>query len=65
MKRVWVHAARSFRDAEHSKVKARYGRTSIYVLGRLELIQTKRIANRSQDQLDLKRLSTARRTGYR
>ena len=55
----------SVEQAWRNKRKTRYGRTFIHVLGPAELIQAKKIANRPQDQLDVKRLSKRFRPGYR
>ena len=43
-------------DAWKHRVRSRYGRTRIHILGRSELIQSKRRTNRPTDQLDLIRL---------
>ena len=52
-------------EAWKSRVKSRYGRTSIYVLGLPELIKTKQASGRPQDKLDLAKLRKRKRSGYR
>ncbi len=43
-------------EAWKSKVRTRYGKTPIYILGLSELIQSKKEAGRPQDKLDLAKL---------
>ena len=52
-------------EAWKSRVKSRYGKTSIHVLGLPELIKTKEAAGRPQDKLDLAKLRKRKRSGYR
>ena len=47
-------------EAWKNKMKTRYGKTRIWILGRGDLIKTKVRAGRLQDRLDLKKLSTTR-----
>ncbi|MFH1857557.1 MAG: nucleotidyltransferase [Candidatus Omnitrophota bacterium] len=46
----------SVQKAWKNKVRARYGKTPIYILGLPELIQAKKAAGRPQDKLDLAKL---------
>ena len=43
-------------DAWRHRVRSRYGRTRIHILGRSELIRSKQRANRPEDRFDLTRL---------
>ena len=52
-------------EAWKSRVKSRYGKTSIHVLGLPELIKTKQASGRPQDKLDLTKLLKRKRSGYR
>ena len=52
-------------EAWKSRVKSRYGKTSIHVLGLPELIKTKQASGRPQDKLDLAKLQKRKRSGYR
>ena len=52
-------------EAWKSRVKSRYGITSIYVLGLSELIKAKQASGRPQDKLDLAKLRKRKRSGYR
>lgn len=52
-------------EAWKRKVKTRYGRAFIYVLGLSELIKAKQASGRPQDKLDLARLLKRKRSGYR
>ncbi len=54
----------SVEAAWRNRTKTRYGRTSIALLGRAELLQSKRASGRPQDKLDLKRLKK-KTSGYR
>jgi len=52
-------------EAWKSRVKSRYGKTSIQVIGLPELIKAKRAAGRPQDKLDLTKLLKKKRSGCR
>ena len=52
-------------EAWKNRVKSRYGKTSIYVLGLPELIKAKQASGRPQDKLDLTKLLKRKRSGYR
>ena len=52
-------------EAWKRRVKTRYGRTSIYVLGLAELVKAKRTSGRPQDKLDLIKLLKGKRSSYR
>lgn len=52
-------------EAWRHRVKSRYGRASIHVLGRSELIKAKQTSGRPQDKLDLAKLLKRTRSGYR
>ena len=52
-------------DAWTRRVKARYGKTPIHMLGLSELIKAKRTSGRPQDKLDLAKLLRGKRSGYR
>ena len=52
-------------EAWKRRVKTRYGKTPIHVLGLAELIRAKRTSGRPQDELDLAKLLKGKRTGYR
>jgi len=47
----------SWEQAWKHRRRSRYGKTPIHILGRDELIQAKKAANRPQDRLDLKKLT--------
>ncbi len=51
----------SFELAWKNRKKVKYGKTSINVLGVAELVKAKKIANRTQDKLDLEKLLDRRR----
>ena len=51
----------SIESAWKNKIRSRYGKTPIYILGRYDLIKTKRAVGRPQDKLDLAGL--LRKTG--
>ena len=51
----------SWKQAWKHRRKGRYGKTPIHVLGRAELIQSKKTAGRPQDRLDLKALLAKKR----
>jgi len=53
------------REAWKRRVKSKYGRTSIHVLGLSELIRAKQTSGRPQDKLDLAKLRKRTRSGYR
>ena len=56
----------SAEEAWKHRRRSRYGKTSINILGRVELIKSKRAAARPQDKLDLKQLLRRKqKTGYR
>ena len=46
----------SVMPAWKNKVRTRYGKTPIYILGLSELMQSKKVAGRPQDKLDLAKL---------
>ena len=46
----------SVTDAWKNKIKSRYGKAPIYILGRFDLIKSKKAAGRPQDKLDLAKL---------
>ena len=48
----------AWEEAWKHRKRSRYGKTPIHILGISELIQAKKAANRPQDRLDLKQLST-------
>ena len=50
-------------DAWKRRVKTRYGRTTIHVLGLSDLIKAKEVSGRPQDKLDLARLRKKKRSG--
>ncbi len=52
-------------EAWKHRAKSRYGRASIHVLGRSELIKAKQASGRPQDKLDLAKLRKRTRSGYR
>ena len=52
-------------DAWKNRVKSRYGKTPIHVLGLPELIKAKQTSGRPQDKLDLTKLLKRKRSGYR
>ena len=52
-------------EAWKRRVKSRYGKAPIHVLGLSELIKAKRASGRPQDQLDLAKLLKGKRSGYR
>jgi hypothetical protein len=52
-------------EAWKRRVKSRYGRASIHVLGLSELIKAKQASGRPQDILDLAKLRKRKRSGYR
>jgi len=56
----------SWEQAWKHRRRSRYGKTPIHILGFSELVQAKKAANRPQDRLDLKKLSSKRklRQGY-
>ena len=51
----------SIAEAWKNKIKSRYGKTPIYILGRFDLIKAKKAAGRPQDKLDLAGLTGKRR----
>ena len=53
------------KEAWKRRVKSRYGKATIYVLGRDDLIKAKQTAGRPQDKLDLAKLLKRNRSGYR
>lgn len=52
-------------EAWKRRVKSRYGRAAIHVLGFSELIKAKQTSGRPQDKLDLAKLVKRKRSGYR
>jgi len=52
-------------EAWKSRVKSRYGKTSIHMLGLSDLIKAKQASGRPQDKLDLATLLKRKRSGYR
>ena len=52
-------------EAWKRRVKTRYGKVSIHVLGLSELIKAKQASGRPQDKLDLVKLLKRKRSGYR
>ena len=53
------------KEAWKRRVKSRYGKATIHVLGRDDLIKAKQTAGRPQDKLDLAKLLKRKRSGYR
>ncbi len=51
----------SSQEAWKNRVKSHYGRARIWILGKNDLIETKKRAGRPQDQLDLKKLTKSRK----
>ena len=51
----------SVENAWKNKIRSRYGKTPIYILGRFDLIKTKKAAGRPQDKLDLAGLMRKRK----
>lgn len=47
-------------NAWKNKIRSRYGKTPVYILGRYDLIKTKKAAGRPQDKLDLDKLMKKR-----
>ncbi len=52
------------REAWKRRVKSRYGKAAIHVLGLSELIKAKQTSGRPQDKLDLTKLMKKKRSGY-
>ena len=52
-------------DAWKHRVRSRYGRAAIHVLGLSEMIKAKQVSGRPQDKLDLAKLQKQKRSGYR
>ncbi len=52
-------------EAWKRRVRSRYGKTPIHMLGLSEVIKSKQVAGRSQDKLDLAKLQKRTRSGYR
>lgn len=52
-------------EAWKRRVKTRYGKAAIHVLGLSDVIKAKQISGRPQDKLDLAKLLKRKRSGYR
>jgi len=52
-------------EAWRRRVKTRYGRAVIHVLGLPDVIKAKQVSGRPQDKLDLAKLLKRKRSGYR
>ena len=53
----------SVENAWKNKIRSWYGKTPIYILGRLDLIKSKKAAGRPQDKLDLAGLTRKHKRG--
>ena len=52
-------------EAWKHRKRSRYGRTTVHILGRDELIRAKKATGRPQDQLDLRKLLRGKERGRR